>query len=79
MDAEQTQLISKGDVLIPTVDSCPIDNLMGSAIQCLEAGEKGLRFKRMNLCHPEEFFMGRDMLATSKWRMAPPNAQLRFL
>ena len=68
-----------GTVLIPE-SVTPIANLMGSAIQCLEVGEKGFKFRRMNITHNlEEFFLNRHGLETSKWTYAPDNSQLSFL
>lgn len=72
--------VTKGTVLIPNATGTPLNNLMGSAIQCLEAGEKGFKFRRMSITHNfEEFFMARNMLETSQWTYAPEGSQLRFL
>lgn len=77
MNIEQVRI---GTVLIPNSTGTHLHNLMGSAIQCLEAGEKGFKFRRMNITHNlEEFFMARNMLETSQWTYAPDNSQLRFL
>jgi hypothetical protein len=71
--------VVKGTVLIPNSTGTPIHHLMGSAIQCLEAGEKGFKFRRMNITHDlEEFFLNRHGLETSNWTLAPDNSQLRF-
>jgi len=76
MNIEQ---VIRGTVLI-SVSTTPINNLMGSAIQCIEVGEKGFRFRRMNITHNlEEFFVARNMLETSQWTYAPVGSQLRFL
>lgn len=70
--------VIKGTVLVPS--TLPQSNCMGSAIQCLEAGEKGFKFRRMNITHNlEEFFMARNMLETSQWDFIPDNSQLVFL
>ena len=67
-----------GTVLVPS--TLPYPNCMGSAIQCLEAGEKGFKFRRMSITHNlEEFFLNRHGLETSQWVNAPDNSQLRFL
>ena len=72
--------VTKGTVLIPNATGIPLNNLMGSAIQCLEAGEKGFKFRRMNITHNlEEFFLNRHGLETSQWTYAPEGSQLRFL
>lgn len=70
--------VIKGTVLVPS--TLPQSNCMSSAIQCLEAGEKGYKFRRMNITHNlEEFFLNRHGLETSQWDYAPDNSQLRFL
>lgn len=76
MNIEQ---VIRGTVLIP-ISTTPINNLIGSAIQCIEAGERGFKFRRMSITHNfEEFFMARNMLETSQWTYAPEHSQTRFL
>ena len=79
MNTEHIKQIVKGTVLISNHEGCPVVNRMGAAIQCLEVGEKGFRFRRMNITHNEEFFINQQMLESSLWMIAPENSQLRFL